>query len=65
MYKFKKEMKNKRKKTLVKMSTEIGVTSETLSRIMNNKQNTTKTTAFCITKSLNPNAEIKDYFEVV
>lgn len=43
----------------------VGITEETMSRIINQKQNTSKTTAYCIVKMINENAEIKDYFEKI
>jgi plasmid maintenance system antidote protein VapI len=41
----------------------VGITEFTLSRIINRKQTTNKTTAYCIVKMINKNAEILDYFE--
>lgn len=41
---------------------DIGITPETLSRILNAKVGTTKTTAYCITKYYDKDAEILDYF---
>ena len=43
----------------------VGITEFTMSRIINQKQNTSKTTAYCIVKMINENAEIQDYFEKV
>ena len=40
----------------------VGITEFTLSRIINEKQATQKTTAYCIVKAIDPNAEIDDYF---
>lgn len=40
----------------------VGITEFTLSRIINEKQATQKTTAYCIAKAIDSNAEIKDYF---
>lgn len=40
----------------------IGITPETMNRIINGKQTTNKTTAYCIVKAINQNAEINDYF---
>lgn len=42
----------------------IGITPETMNRIINGKQATTKTTACCIVKAINQEAEINDYFYV-
>lgn len=64
MYKFKKErieeVKNKYK--LDYLADKIGITRVNLSYIINGKSTTKKTTAYCITKAINPNAEINDYF---
>lgn len=46
-----------------KASKEIGITPQTLCRILSGKKGTTKITAYCITKHFNSNAEINDYFE--
>ena len=43
----------------------VGITEETMSRIVNQKQNTSKTTAYCIVKMINENAEIEDYFKKI
>lgn len=45
-----------------KASQEIGITEETLCRILSGKKGTRKTTAYCIVKCFDKNAEIKDYF---
>ena len=42
----------------------IGITPETMNRIVNGKQTTNKTTAYCIVKAINQNAEINDYFYI-
>lgn len=47
------------------ISEKVGITEFTLSRIINQKQNTSKTTAYCIVKMINENAEIEDYFEKI
>lgn len=44
---------------------EVGLTPETMNRIFNRKQKCSKTTAYCIAKTINANAEISDYFELV
>ena len=46
-----------------KASEEIGIKLETLSRILNKKQKTTKVVAYCIVKHYDENAEIQDYFD--
>lgn len=40
----------------------VGIDESTLSRIINGKQTTQKSTAYCIVKAIDPNAEVKDYF---
>ena len=42
---------------------EVGLAIETVNRIFNRKQACSKTTAYCIVKTINENAEIEDYFE--
>lgn len=41
----------------------VGMSFEAINRIINGKQVTSKTTAYCIVKSIHPEAEIEDYFE--
>lgn len=41
---------------------EIGINNSTLSRVLSGKQGTKKTTAYCIVKAFDPEAEINDYF---
>ena len=43
----------------------IGITQATMSRIMNRKVACRKVVAYCITKYINQNAEIEDYFDKV
>lgn len=45
-----------------KIADEIGITPQTLCRILKGKQQTQKTTALCIVKLYNSEAEIFDYF---
>jgi plasmid maintenance system antidote protein VapI len=40
----------------------VGINESTMSRIINQKQNTSKTTAYCIVKMINENAEVEEYF---
>lgn len=44
---------------------EVGLSVETVNRIFNRKQRCSKTTAYCICKIININAELNDYFELV
>lgn len=41
---------------------QLGLTEQTLSRILNGKQSTKKLTALCIVKLYDSEAEIEDYF---
>lgn len=52
-------------KSQKKAAEEIGVSQKTLSRILNAKQTTKKTTAYCITKLFNKDGEILDYFKKI
>ena len=45
-----------------KASKDIGITQPCLSNILNGKVACRKVVAFCITKYINKNAEIEDYF---
>lgn len=55
-----KEIKNIKQ---IDIAREVGIAEATLSRIINKKQICSKTTAYCITKVINSEAEIEDYFE--
>lgn len=43
----------------------VGINISTMSRIFNKKQNCSKVIAYAITKAINQNAEIEDFFEKV
>lgn len=60
MYIFKTEIPIKIKQT--EASKIIGLAQPTLSNILNGKVACRKVVAFCITKYLNDNAKIEDYF---
>lgn len=67
MYKFKK---NKYDEVIAKfkikgLAETIGITSTYLSMVLNNKINCKKTVAYCITKALNSEAEIDQFFEII
>lgn len=49
----------------VQMAKVIGLNPDTLRRIINGKQSCSKLSAYCITKFLDSEAEILDYFERV
>lgn len=65
MYKFKKRSLGKLRLNITDLSKAIGVSRQSISNITNNRTNCRKTTAYCITKYINENAEISDYFERV
>ena len=60
MYIFRKDVDYKINQTIA--SEVIGITQPTLSNILNGKVACRKVVAYCITKYLNENAEIEDYF---
>jgi DNA-binding XRE family transcriptional regulator len=43
----------------------VGINNSTLNRIFNKKQNCSKIIAYAIVKTINENAEIEDYFELI
>lgn len=45
-----------------KIAQQIGLSKEHLSRILNGKDSTKYTTAYCIVKLFNSSKEVKDYF---
>lgn len=65
MYKFKKESLGKLKLDKTDLARAIGMSRQGISNITTNRANCRKTTAYCITKYINENAEISDYFERV
>ena len=64
MYKFKIEKKNEltNKYKLSDVADMIGLNLSTISRIINGKQACKKVVALCITKLLDQNKEINEYF---
>lgn len=62
MYKFKKNL-NLDFRDRRKASEEIGIHFNTLGMILRGDMSTSKKTAYLITKLLNSNAEIDDYFD--
>ena len=60
MYLFRDDVVYKINQT--KASQIIGITQPTLSNILNRKKLCRKVVAYCITKFINQNAEIEDYF---
>lgn len=63
MYMFKEGLNIKINQT--KAGEVIGLTQPTLSNIFNRKVACRKVTAYCITKYMNENANIEDYFDRV
>ena len=59
-YNLKEELLDGRKINYV--AEKIGIARITLTNILNGKQTTTKTTAYCIVKCCNAEKEIEDYF---
>lgn len=51
-------------KNQAKIADKIGISKFTLNRILNGKQATQKTTAYCIVKCYDENAELNDYFSI-
>ena len=47
----------------VQMAKIIGLNADTLRRVINGKQQCSKLVAYCITKFLNNEAEIEDFFD--
>lgn len=58
-----KEIKNYYIENQKSAAEEIGIAEGTLSRILNKKQECSKIMAYSITKYINPNKEIEDFFE--
>ena len=67
MYQFKKEKKEKLLvgRKINALAPEIGITREYLTYILNGQKSCSKVVAFCITKILDEDAEIQDYFDIV
>ena len=61
MYKFRQDLNFKIKHQEI-AAKEIGITQPTLSNIINGKVACRKVVAYCITKYIDINAEIEDYF---
>lgn len=62
MYRFREDKNNRLKDGQVKAGEIIGLAQPTLSNILTGKVLCRKVVAFCITKYIDPNAEIEDYF---
>ena len=46
----------------VQVANKIGLHPDTLRKVLNGKQECSKLVAYCITKFINSNAEVEDYF---
>lgn len=57
-----KEIKRKYKQEYI--CTEVGISKCYISLILSKRKSCSKKTAYCITKLMDENAEIEDYFEV-
>ena len=60
MYRFRNDIEVRVNKS--KASEEIGIDRSYMSMILNKRRNCSKLVAYCITKYLDQDAEIKDYF---
>ena len=67
MYRFKKEMKKEflQGRTITYVAEKIGITRVHLTNVLNQRDNCSKLVAFCVVKSVYPEKEIADYFEIV
>ena len=62
MFKLKEDITIIFSRTQKEIANEIGITEETLSRILNRKQGCSKIIAYCIVNLLDNNKNIEDYF---
>ena len=65
MYRFKKELFINIKINQKNLADEIGLSRQYINGVINNKYNCRKIVAYAMTKSINSDAEINDYFERV
>ena len=65
MYRFKKELFINIKINQKNLADEIGLSRQYINGVINNKYNCRKIVAYAMTKSINSDAEINDYFEMV
>lgn len=65
MYRFKKELFTNIKINQSKMAKEIGLSFQYVNGVINNRFYCRKLVAYAMTKLINSNAEINDYFERV
>ena len=65
MYRFKKELFINIKINQKNLADEIGLSRQYINGVINNKYNCRKIVAYAMTKLINSDAEISDYFESV
>ena len=66
MYLFKKDEKTNllNGRTITYVASEIGITKEFLTSILNGKRACSRLVAYCVVKSLHSDAEIEDFFDL-
>ena len=65
MYRFKKELFINIKINQKNLADEIGLSRQYINGVINNKYNCRKIVAYAMTKLIDSDAEISDYFEMV
>ena len=65
MYRFKKELFTNIKINQKNIAYEIGLSRQYINGVINNKYNCRKLVAYAMTKLIDSDAEINDYFEMV
>ena len=65
MYRFRKELFINIKINQNNLANEIGLSRQYINGVINNKYNCRKIVAYSMTKLINSDAEINDYFEMV
>ena len=65
MYRFKKELFINIKINQKNLADEIGLSRQYINGVINNKYNCRKLVAYAMTKLIDSDAEISDYFEMV
>ena len=65
MYRFRKELFINIKINQNNLANEIGLSRQYINGVINNKYNCRKIVAYAMTKLINSDAEISDYFEMV
>lgn len=67
MYQFKIKEKEKllKGRKVNELAAKVGITREYFSYILNGQKSCSKVVAYCITKILDEDSEIKDYFDII